>query len=849
MKSRSKRSNLLIVLSGVWILVAFFSCSKDDPVSPPPVENPGEETVQIGNDGGTVTIGDATITVPAGYLPYALPFTLTKVKSFAQDATYTLDPAAYQPMGIAYQFDTPLRSSVPLTLTIYFETEDIPQGFDVANLGIVQRVTSYPEALGSNEPSVPQPEVHYLPIPAMVSLDSGTVTFELFEGGTYQLAAMSEVPETYEFSIETGGMKTAGAMGTSKLDFVISHSVRPVMDPATFDKSVEDAIRKSYAKYESMGFSLPQGTIRIVVMQFRGGDVTVYGSVPRNNPLRIQLSSKLNATAIPYTVAHEYFHCIQYYNTNYVSLVTYWSQDWFWEGSANWAQDEVYDEIPGVYWPPTADRFRKSLNAIPPPNGGYDAVAFWKWLESKYPGVMWSIFENQRLLTSDERFSALGIPVINMVLHSYEASLREVRPDLPFLSFFRSSLFYKDYEEDEVRVDGKKEDLWGPNKLGPPNTLAPGLPEPGKTVILAKGEPGDGEDNPRRVDFDLGKHLTADVFVVQTTLDENALEGTLHVEFEPDPRGPFEAAVIAYNGTNVVDDVSVAVSKTAGASATVEILGEYEVAVITVDPNWKDTGRGVNRCEVWVAKDSPCGELEEPILDIDNVEALVAALESPPSSGTIRLAPGDYYPQSREWDDLVDPQYDTRWANLMLNGVTLAGSTEGETRIVLRPNPDHSNVGIFVQGNACVRDLVIDGSTDNDYIFQVDNTLEFELCNVTMTDYSHEVGNTIIFYYPWDPGTFNFSVHDCTIRCQNYVSNWYWGIDLAPFRWSSTGGPAPVINFELKRTEFYNLGCGVGFDNSDPVNTGTVVIDTDCYFFSNVDHNVYDWGSKTELCP
>jgi hypothetical protein len=111
------------------------------------------------------------------------------------------------------------------------------------------------------------------------------------------------------------------------------------------------------------------------------------------------------------------------------------------------------------------------------------------------------------------------------------------------------------------------------------------------------------------------------------------------------------------------------------------------------------------------------------------------------------------------------------------------------------------------------------------------------------------VGNTIIFYYPWDPGTFNFSVHDCTIRCPNYVSNWYYGIDLNPFRWDWSGGPAPIINFELKKTKFYNLGCGVGLNNSDPENRGTVVVDTDCYFFSNVDHNVYDWGSQTELCP
>jgi hypothetical protein len=522
---------------------------------------------------------------------------------------------------------------------------------------------------------------------------------------------------------------------------------------------------------------------------------------------------------------------------------------WFFEGSAEWASDEVYDTIPGDYSAPTADRFRTSLDADPPPKGGYDTVAFWKWLEAKNPGTMWTILENQRLATQDQSFANQDIAVINLVANSYETSLCKVHPDVQFLSFFRSSLFHKDYEEDETRVDGDDEDLWGPNRLGPPRELAPGLPEAGKTIILSKGAPGDSEENPRSVDFEVVHHLTADVFVVKSAQGDNAVDGVLHVKFEPDAHGFFEVAVIAYNGTNVLEESSVAVSTIQGATATVDIDEVTEVAVIAVDPNWGNTGRGASQCEVWVAEESPCGDLPEPILEIDNVEALQAALESPPSSGTIRLAPGDYYPQSREWDDVVDPQYDKRWANLMLNGVTLAGSTEGETRIVLTRNPENVNIGIFVQGNACVRDLTIDGSADNDYIFEVDNVREFELCNVTITDNSHQVGNTIIFYYPWDPATFNISIHDCTIRCPNYVSNWYWGIDLNPFRWSSTGGPAPVINFELKKTEFYNLGCGVGFNNSDPVNKGTIVVDTDCYFFSNVDHNVYDWGNKIEHCP
>ncbi|MEJ2720905.1 MAG: hypothetical protein P8181_07155, partial [bacterium] len=628
--------------------------------------------------------------------------------------------------------------------------------------------------------------------------------------------------------IETGGMKTTGAMGASTLKFKIVHSEPPVMDAGTFNKYVEEAIRKSYAKYESMGFSLPQGTIRIVVVRFRGDDADLFGAVPREHPLRIELNFRLKTSdAIHYTVAHEYFHCIQYYNTNYISLVTFWSENWFLEGSADWAEDEVYDSIPGNYKAPTADRFRQSLNAIPSPNGGYDAVAFWKWVESQNPGTMWTILENQRLITSDERFSALGIPVKNMVLHSYEASLREVRPNVQFLSFFRSSLFYKDYEEDEDRVEGDHEDLWGPHKLGAPRELAPGLPEAGKTVILAKGEPGDNEDNPRSVDFDLSHHLTADVFVVKSAPGDNAVEGTLHVNFEPDARAPFEVAVIAYNGTNVVDETSVVVSGAQGASAEVPIDEITEVAVITVDPNWKDAGRGVSHCEVWVAEDSPCGDLPEPIVDIDNVEALIAALETPPASGTIRLAPGVYYPPKTLWDDVGDPQPDTRYANLMLDGVTLAGSGVEETRVIIT---GIDATPIFVRGSASLRDLTINGpSAWAGEIFYIANPRDFRMCNVVINDFT-TAGNAIV-YEAWDPGTFNLIIHDCTFYSHSTPTAGNIGIVFYPWRLGETG---PTICLDLKKTEFYNWYVGVWFDNHDPDRHGTVELDTDCYFFSNV---------------
>ena len=127
------------------------------------------------------------------------------------------------------------------------------------------------------------------------------------------------------------------------------------------------------------------------------------------------------------------------------------------------------------------------------------------------------------------------------------------------------------------------------------------------------------------------------------------------------------------------------------------------------------------------------------------------------------------------------------------------------------------------------------------------NVRDFKLCNVTIIVNSHEsLGNDAISYEPWDPGTFNFSVHDCTFRCPTFVNEWYWAVAFYPYRYGAT---APTVNLELKKTEFYNFGIGVCFDNSDPVDDGTILVDTDCHFFSGVIHKVYECGSQTEYCP
>jgi hypothetical protein len=346
------------------------------------------------------------------------------------------------------------------------------------------------------------------------------------------------------------------------------------------------------------------------------------------------------------------------------------------------------------------------------------------------------------------------------------------------------------------------------------------------------------------VDFELVHHLTADVFVVKSSPGDNAVEGTLHVKFEPDARAPFEVAVIAYNGTNVVDETSVVVSQTQGAIAMADIDEVTEVAVITVDPNWNDTGRGTSRCEVWVAGESPCGDLPEPILEIDNVEALQAALESPPASGTIRLAPGTYYPPTKTWEDYYPkPPFDPiQWANLMLDGVTLAGSGTEMTTII---TPMIDAVPVFVRGNATIRDLTIagyEGPVGN--VFYVKNVGDFRMCNVVINCYHSESAVCrAMLYENWLPGSHDISIQSCTVQNMSELLD-YEGIGIHAFRYDHP--TAPTVNLDLMKTEFYNWRYGVLLE---PSNDGTIVVDTDCYYFSNVTHHVYDEVNSVEHCP
>ncbi len=121
--------------------------------------------------------------------------------------------------------------------------------------------------------------------------------------------------------------------------------------------------------------------------------------------------------------------------------------------------------------------------------------------------------------------------------------------------------------------------------------------------------------------------------------------------------------------------------------------------------------------------------------------------------------------------------------------------------------------------------------------------LAWLVANVTVNNNSNDGG--AVTYEAWDTGTFNFSVFDCILNNHTSIGSSQ-GIFLYTWRWGST---APTINFNLKKTKFYNWYDGVHFDNQDPVNGGTTAVNTDCFFFSNVTNKVYDWGSDTEYCP
>ena len=93
-----------------------------------------------------------------------------------------------------------------------------------------------------------------------------------------------------------------------------------------------------------------------------------------------------------------------------------------------------------------------------------------------------------------------------------------------------------------------------------------------------------------------------------------------------------------------------------------------------------------------------------------------------------------------------------------------------------------------------LRDLTVVGpSMWAGEIFYIANPRDFRICNVVVDDLT-TAGNAII-YEVWDPGTFNFTIHNCILYSHSVPAPGNIGIIF--YQWA-LGETAPTIYFDLK---------------------------------------------------
>lgn len=694
-------------------------------------------SLEVGPEGGTLELGRFEVIVPSGLLPEQVEISVMQLPSQAEEVAQDLDPARAQAIGPAFQFEAPFFSNEPLTLSLSYDENDIPPGFEAQNLAILLRLEGYPESFGEQPPVE---LVMFVPLPAQVDEQEHKVEVDIFGGGTFQIVALAEALEVEVASLETKpqhffksalaklirplnpfGIKEALANPFYPLDpfrviFWEVPSDWTLQNRDEFKEIILYSLNEAYEKLViGKGFPAPLAQVTVDVRKINSPDACAH--VAPKNPLHIVVDpfkvfnpeSPCLSRPLQSLVVHEYFHVIQHWNSNLTKLPksivkqVWLDNRWFSEGTAEWAMDEVFDGIPDHYIPPTGKRFKLQLNANAPPNfrDHYKTVAFWKWLEEKAPGSILAIIEHHRSLTHSS--TSGPAPIKNSNPARYLDSLIQWHPNLNFLMFVTDALYWKDFDKDETGLG----DLWDPNYLGPPKDIPKDLRISQRTILMRKGQPGDGSANKKPVEYKLNQHLSAEVYIIANGEGAEALSGTLHLEFEIPDDPALQIAIISRDNhlQKLVTDLSTIHEVTFGFGQGSEVI------VIPVDPQLMPPsgGKGTGKFNVWVEScgGKPTGNV---IYVKSNYGLRYWLYERRYAAGDIiRLAPGTY--------GSPDARY------IIDRDVTIEGSGRDSTDLYFGR--------VSVQQDAhsvAFRDLHMRGG----YISNI-SFIHFALCNVAWT--------------------------------------------------------------------------------------------------------------------
>jgi hypothetical protein len=588
--------------------------------------------------------------------------------------------------------------------------------------------------------------------------------------------------------------------------------------------------------YGEKKFPAPTRPVTVYVKRLEN---QIYAMVEPMDPTKIYADPFMIQSAprpIESIIAHEYFHVIHLWNSNPLSasvgillenmqLISY--NNWFLEGTAEWAADELFDKTPGHYTAPNGSRFLWPLNThYQNKERDYQTVAFWKWLEAKKPGAILNIMNHHCSLTHSVCSSVINL--YNEHEAHYLDSLTHLYPDLDFLKFITDVLYWKEFDQDE----NNKGDLWAIDKLGPPKKLPKNLDVSANTIELKLGGWGDGEHEKKPIHYKLKKHLSMGIRIITAKY----LSGTLHVEFKQQEPEALKLAAVVISQDNHEEK---RVTDLSTDEVTFGFGPGSKVAIIVADPQWKKPGDDETdlKINVWV---EPCGgEIWKTgkLWDVGSVDDFLSAVKQAESGDTISLESGRYWLPNTLWED-----WGGRTSLSINKDLTIEGMGPSETTLVLSGTDSGIFIGAYpgVIEQVSFKNLSID---DRSYFgpFSVwGNVRRFSLCNVVIE--SNQQDQWGLHWEGYGLGNQKLEVHGTSFICRDSCAQ---AIILSPVDFPST----PNLLLQLRDSSIWNWDVGVEYISAE--GWGNVTLDIDCTKISGNQWNVVEYApcGENKSCP
>jgi len=794
---------------------------------------------EIGDAGGSVSQGACTVTAPAGIASEPFTLEVTELPSMELASERKFEGGRFEALGSAFEVSMPLKSSTAIDVEV---KDGGAEGADASDLAWLVRVVSrpHPEADVLESTVSPALLANYALLPVTRVDADGTAHGDIYGMRRVQLVKMAEPLDVASEPAEAA--LTPKALASPLI--VTSFANQPtVLSRQVFQAAIEEGIKTAHAVFVLGKAYRGPDAVLVSVTNLGAGTA---GSVGAHEHELIELNRALQTSdQVKKVVAHEYFHLIQNMHRNLSTAHAYFDNDaWFDEGTASWAMDEVFDEMPDLvdyYSAPTVLRFTKPL--LTPakqgsPKDSYETVAFWKWAEAKNPGIIKLILDDQFALTHRTSASSKE-PLENSDAVDYLTSVKPLLNEADFVEFVYNARYLKDYDTEETEWGELWSNEQGGVRLGPPNrVIADESRKLARRTGTSSDAEGDAEDNPSVVEFSALPHLTAHV----TRFESEDLTGTLHVQF-PKTSAPLDARVIiidAETGDLVESDTVQDLSQEHG-DVTFDFDPNKEAIVFVVESEWRypsSTTPIKGSMKAWVV--DRCGALPTNVIDVTDDDELYAALSTASGGEVIRMAPGTYRPVPRSWT--LPDDWGEMPAHAFVNNLTLAGSGKGETTLVLRGD-DYSSVGVVTYGTATIRDLTIDSGTFPAISAVAAKSLT--LCNI----FTYTTEDDALYLGQWGVSGGGFlGIYNSSLQYSGDVRH-----SAMYLQCEETAGNLGV---EILNSEISGWYVGVSYTNYSD-NTCSVSVATDCQGFSNnelanVMHNECtppDCAEFVEECP